>query len=118
MARKQSLVFQPSIHWIYRWVDPEVLGIPSRASSKFLRSLTEEHLIMPEGEYKEDYILEAPHVNERVCYINHERGPNWMWMYNILISKFGIRIPFNHFQYTILERTGAAPSQLHPIVGQ
>ena len=37
-----------------------------------------------------------------------------MWMYDVLISKFGIRIPFTHFQFTILEWTETAPSQLHP----
>ena len=88
------------------WVYPEILGIPSRVGSKFLRSLTEEHLITPEGENEEDYILEVPHVNERVCYINHRRGPNWMWMYNVLISKFIILILFTHFQYTIWNELG------------
>ena len=76
MGRKQQLIFLPSIHWIYKWVDPKVLGIPSRVSFEFLRSLREEHYITPEGEYEEDYILEVPHVNERVCYINHGSGSN------------------------------------------
>ena len=114
MARKQSLIFLPSIHWIYKWIDLEVLGIPSKVCSEFLRSLREEHLITLEGKYEEDYILEVPHVDERVCYINHGRGLNWILMYDVLISKFGVCIPFTHLQYTILERTGLVPSQLHP----
>ena len=83
-------------------------------SLEFLRSLREEHLITPEGNYEEEYILEAPHVNEKVYYMDHGRCLNWIWMYDVLISKFGVRIPFTHFQFTILERIGATPSQLHP----
>ena len=36
-----------------------------------------------------------------------------MWMYNVLISKFGIRVPFTHFQTTILQQTEVTPCQLH-----
>ena len=60
-------------------------------SFEFLRSLKEENLITLEGKHEEDYILELPDVNERVCYLNHGKGPNWMWMYDVLISKFGVR---------------------------
>ena len=53
MSRKETLIYSLSIHWIYKWVDPEVLGIPSMASPEFLRLLKEEHLITPKGEYEE-----------------------------------------------------------------
>ena len=67
MARKpKSLVFPPSIPWIYRWVDPEVLGIPSAVTPEYLHHFREENLITPEGEYEEEYILEALGPNERV----------------------------------------------------
>ena len=114
MAKKQSLVFPTAIPLIYRWVDSEVLGIPSKVTSAFLKLLREEHLLTPEGEYEEEYFLEAPTIDERVCYINLQGSPRWMWMYDVLISKFGVRVPFTHFQFSILECTGDAPSQLHP----
>ena len=90
---------------IYKLVDHKVLGIPSKVTPEFLKSLWEEHLLTLEGEYKEEYVLEAPNVNETVCYLNLDGGLKWMWMYNVLISIFGIRIPFTHFQFTILEWT-------------
>ena len=62
-------------------------------------------MITPKGEYEEDYILEVPNVNERVCYINYGSGSYWIWMYDVFISKFGVRIPFTNFQLTILEWT-------------
>ena len=114
MAKKQSLILPTIIPSIYRWVDLEVLGIPSKVTSAFLKSLPEEHLLTPEGEYEEEYVLEASTAEERVCYINLHGGPRWMWMYDVLISKFGVCVPFTHFQFNILERNGAAPSQLHP----
>ena len=84
------LQFPPTIHFIYNWVDKEMLGTRSQVTCEFLRSLREENLITQEGQYEEDYTLKVPNVNERVCYINHESRPNWMWIYNVLISKFGI----------------------------
>ena len=72
-------------------------------SFEFLKSVREENLITLEGKYEEYYASEAPNVNERVCYINHGSRPNWMWMYDILISKFGVCIPFTDFQFTIPE---------------
>ena len=72
-------------------------------SSKFLHSLKEEKLLTSEGKYKEDYVLGFASANERVSYINHGNGPNWMWMYDIQISKFGVCILFTDFQFTVLE---------------
>ena len=72
MGKKQTpkvLQFRPSIHWIYQWVEPEVLGTPSVVSSEFLGSLREENLLTPEGEYEEYYTLEVPNTNER-CVIS------------------------------------------------
>ena len=114
MAKKQSLVFPTAMPLIYRWVDSEVLGIPSKVTSAFLKSLREEHLLTLECEYEEEYLLEAPTVDERVCHINLHGSPRWMWIYDVLFSKFGVRISFTYFQFSVLERTRAAPSQLHP----
>ena len=94
MAKKHALIFSPTIPPIYRWVDPEVVGVPSSVTSEFLKSFREEHLLTSEGE---EYILKAPSTNERVCYINLEGGSRWMWMYDVLISMFGVRISFTHF---------------------
>ena len=87
---QKVLVFLPKIHWIYRWVELEVLGILLVVTSKFLWSLREESLITPEDEYEEDYALGVPGENESVCNINHGRGPNWMPMYKVLITKLNI----------------------------
>ena len=114
MAKKQSLVFPTAMPLIYRWVDSEVLGIPSKVTSAFLKSLREEHLLTLECEYEEEYLLEAPTVDERVCHINLHGSPSWMWMYDVLSSKFGVRISFTYFQFSVLERTRVAPSQLYP----
>ena len=71
-------------------------------------------MITPEGEYEEEYILEAPGSSDRVCYINHDSGLRWLWMYDVLIAKLGVRLPFTHFQVSMLQWTKAAPTQLHP----
>ena len=71
-------------------------------------------MITLKGEYEEDYVLEVLDMDERVCYMNHGNEPNWMWMYDVLILKFGVRILFNDFKFMILEQTLVATSQLHP----
>ena len=114
MVKKQMLVFSSVIPSIYGWVDPEVLGIPSRVTLEFLKSLCEEHLLTPKSKYEEEYILETPGADERVYYLNLVGNLRWMWMYDVLISMFDVRVPFTYFQFTILERTGTTPSQLHP----
>ena len=79
MGKRQTpkvLHFLPLIHWIYWWVELEVLGTPLVASSEFLSYLREENLLTSKGKYEEDYTLEALEPNDRVCYINHENGPN------------------------------------------
>ena len=83
-------------------------------TSEFLTHFKEENLISPEGEYEEEYYLEAPGPSERVSDLNLHGGPRWMWCYNVLIFKLGVRILFTHFQVEILNRAEAAPSQLHP----
>ena len=91
-------------------VEPKVLGTPLVVTPEFLSHFRKENMIMSESEYEEDYFLEAPNPSKRVCYSNHERGFSWMWMYDILITKLGIRISFTHFQVTVLQWTEAAPS--------
>ena len=53
-----------------------VVGTPSLIDSKFLISLWKANLITLEGEHKEDYVLEVPHINKRVCYVNHGDEPH------------------------------------------
>ena len=47
-------------------MEPEVLGTLSAVTPKFLGHFKEENLITPEGEYEEDYVLEAPSSIERL----------------------------------------------------
>ena len=63
---------------MYKRVDLKVLGIPSRVSSEFLSSLREENPITSKGEHEKDYILEVSDVNDRMYYLNHGKGPNWI----------------------------------------
>lgn len=79
MDKKQAqniLQFPPLMYWIYWWVELEVLGNPVLVTFDFLSSLREENLLTLEGEYEEDYTLEVPSANERVCYINQRNGLN------------------------------------------
>ena len=91
-----------------------MLGIPSAVTPEYLHHFREENLMTPKGEYEEEYVLETLGPSDRVCYVNHEGGSRWLWMYDVLIAKLGIRIPFTHFQVSILQWTEAAPTQLHP----
>ena len=43
--KQKALVFPPLIHWIYRWVESEVLGTPLVITSKFLVYFRKENLL-------------------------------------------------------------------------
>ncbi|MED6165287.1 hypothetical protein PIB30_098151 [Stylosanthes scabra] len=65
-----------------------------------------------EGRYR----VEAARPGDRVCYLNldHPTVPNWLWVNELMLTEFGVRVPFTDFQQRLLNRASIAPSQLHP----
>ncbi|MED6148471.1 hypothetical protein PIB30_053456 [Stylosanthes scabra] len=85
-------------------------------STGYLDELKLSGVIFGGGDLERRYRVEAARPGDRVCYLNldHPTIPNWLWVNEVMFTKFGVRVPFSDFQQRLLNRASVAPSQLHP----
>ncbi|MED6171293.1 hypothetical protein PIB30_039460 [Stylosanthes scabra] len=62
---------------------------------------------------KGDYVLEAAGPSDRVPFPADEDGPHFLWVYQELFTRLGMRLPFSNFQRDVMTRCRVAVSQLH-----
>ncbi|MED6157373.1 hypothetical protein PIB30_022499 [Stylosanthes scabra] len=100
---------------LYRWVSPDVLGAPSALNQAYLDELKATRIIFGGGDLERRYKVEVAHRGERVCFMNlqHPTVPHWLWVNEVMFTKFGVRVTFTDFQQRLLNRSCIAPSQLH-----
>ncbi|MED6141218.1 hypothetical protein PIB30_101084 [Stylosanthes scabra] len=116
-AATTEAVQQPrELSILYRWVAPDVLGVPSILSQEYLDKLKGTGVIFGGGDLERRYRVEAARRGERVCYMNldHPSRPHQLWVNEVMFTEFGIRVPFTDFQQRLLNRACVTPSQLHP----
>ncbi|MED6158572.1 hypothetical protein PIB30_033894 [Stylosanthes scabra] len=103
----------------YSWVSQEVLTSPSRVTKEYLVELSRADIVFLLG-HASEYRLVAPHPSERICFANNRVGdkPDFLWVYDSMFTRIGVRIPFTIFQQEVLIRCAVAPSQLHPNRGE
>ncbi|MED6204090.1 hypothetical protein PIB30_005815 [Stylosanthes scabra] len=106
------------LNLLYNWVTQDVLGSPSTLTEEYVAKLKCSGVICGGGEEKRLYLVELPRRGERVCELNleHPRVPHWLWVKEVMFTKFGVWIPFSPFQQRLLQRYFVAPSQFHPNV--
>ncbi|MED6217541.1 hypothetical protein PIB30_018750 [Stylosanthes scabra] len=100
---------------LYNWVNRDVLGSPSTMTEDYLSELKSFGVICGGGEEEKLYRVELPRRGERVCDLNleHPRVPHWLWVNEVMLTEFGVQIPFTPFQQRLLQRCFVAPSQFH-----
>ncbi|MED6126439.1 hypothetical protein PIB30_078449 [Stylosanthes scabra] len=100
----------------YRWVTRDILGLPPILDQGYLDELKLIGVIFCGEDLERQYRVEAARPGDRVCYLNldHPIVPNWLWVNEMMVTKFEIRVPFSDFQQRLLNRASVAPSQLHP----
>ncbi|MED6167328.1 hypothetical protein PIB30_001751 [Stylosanthes scabra] len=106
-----EVVQQPrELSTLYRWVAPDVLGVPSILSQAYLDELKGTRVIFGGGELERRYKVEAARRGEWVCFMNldHPTRPHWLWVNEVMFIEFGIRVPFTDFQQRLLNRACVA----------
>ncbi|RDY02534.1 hypothetical protein CR513_14005, partial [Mucuna pruriens] len=61
-----------------------------------------------------DFIMQAPFDDERVCHAALEDEDDFIFMYETVFEDLGVSMPFDFFYAEILQTLGIPPSQLHP----
>ncbi|MED6215805.1 hypothetical protein PIB30_001422 [Stylosanthes scabra] len=100
---------------LYSWATRDVLGSPSTITEDYLKELKESGVICGGGEEEGNYRVELPRRGERICELNldHLRVPHWLWVNEVMLTEFGVHIPFTSFQQRLLQRCFVTPSQFH-----
>ena len=88
----------------YGWVTSDVWGVPSRMTEGDLQRLRDQGAICGGGEEEGRYELVLPEVDEMVCYLNLDLPtvPDWMWVYESLFTRLGMRLPFSPLVQALL----------------
>ncbi|MED6118524.1 hypothetical protein PIB30_003741 [Stylosanthes scabra] len=60
-----------------------------------------------------DFVLEAAGPSDRLPLRADEDGPHFLWVYQELFTRLGVRLPFTDFQREVMTRCWVAVSQLH-----
>ncbi|MED6218012.1 hypothetical protein PIB30_023099 [Stylosanthes scabra] len=60
-----------------------------------------------------DFVLEAAGPSDRLPFRADEDGPHFLWVYQELFMRLGVRLPFTDFQRDVITRCRVAVSQLH-----
>ncbi|MED6219597.1 hypothetical protein PIB30_037215 [Stylosanthes scabra] len=60
-----------------------------------------------------DFVLEAAGPSDRLPFRAGEDGPHFLWVYQELFTRLGVRLPFSDFQREVMTRCWVAVSQLH-----
>ncbi|MED6158320.1 hypothetical protein PIB30_031738 [Stylosanthes scabra] len=98
---------------LYGWVEEAVLTQPSMVESDSLLEFCRNFPLMEDSGAEEDYVLEAARLSDRVPFRAGEEGPHFLWVYQELFTRLGMRLPFSDFQRDVMTRCRVAVSQLH-----
>ncbi|MED6110679.1 hypothetical protein PIB30_045114 [Stylosanthes scabra] len=98
---------------LYGWVEKAVLTQQSVVESDALPEFRRSYPLMEDPGAERDYVLEAAGPFDRVPFRADEDGPHFLWVYQELFTRLGMRLPFSDFQRDVMTRCRVAVSQLH-----
>ncbi|MED6218740.1 hypothetical protein PIB30_029318 [Stylosanthes scabra] len=102
---------------IFDWVDRQVLTTQSSSITTNTYNLNPSNFLQPTVDPSTVSFLPCS-LSERVCFstlhLQDHQNRDFFYIYEILFTNFGLRLPFSDFQLQILNTINVAPTQLHP----
>ncbi|MED6203799.1 hypothetical protein PIB30_003091 [Stylosanthes scabra] len=98
---------------LYGWVEEAIFTHPSVVLGDSLLELRRSMRLMEEAVVEADFVLEAAGPSDRLPFRADEDGPHFLWVYQELFTRLGVRLPFTDFQREVMTRCRVAVSQLH-----
>ncbi|MED6132760.1 hypothetical protein PIB30_021887 [Stylosanthes scabra] len=116
-AKSSPLTCSPSLNAVerklYGWVEEAIFTQPSVVFGDSLPELRRT-MRLTEGVAAEgNFVLEAAGPSDRLPFRAGEDGPHFLWVYQELFTRLGVRLPFTDFQREVMTRCRVAVSQLH-----
>ncbi|QHO16137.1 uncharacterized protein DS421_10g301080 [Arachis hypogaea] len=104
-----------SVDILSQWVDVTVLGEEPLVDAEFITHLRTHHRLCTSDEDEPKYELIIPGPEDRVCFGRaNEVAPHFFFMYECMITRLGVFLPFSDFEISVLHHCKVAPTQLHP----
>ncbi|RDX96583.1 hypothetical protein CR513_20720, partial [Mucuna pruriens] len=95
----------------YSWVDLEVLRVSSVLTKSGSLLGMASAICRPRTW---SVTVTACRSEEAVCMSSAEASRPFFYLYDTLHSRLGIKLPFTHFERSVLRALNVAPTQLHP----
>ncbi|QHO39622.1 uncharacterized protein DS421_4g130780 [Arachis hypogaea] len=104
-----------SIEILAQWVDVTVLGEEPLVDAEFITNFRTHHRICTSEEDEPKYELVVLGPEDRVCFGKAtEAAPHFFYMYESMVTRLGVFLPFSDFEITVLCYCRVAPTKLHP----
>ncbi|MED6207488.1 hypothetical protein PIB30_036261 [Stylosanthes scabra] len=97
---------------LYGWVEEMIFTQPSVLEDS-LPELRRHMSLTEDAAAEADFVLEAAGPSDRLPFEASEGDPHFLWVYQELFTRLGVRLPFTNFQKEVMTRCRVAVSQLH-----
>ncbi|MED6167461.1 hypothetical protein PIB30_002943 [Stylosanthes scabra] len=98
---------------LYGWVEEAVFTQPSVLLADDFPELRRSMRLTEDVTAEGDFVLEAAGPSDRLPIQASGDGPHYLWVYQELFTRLGVRLPFTDFQQEVMTRCRVAVSQLH-----
>ncbi|MED6123872.1 hypothetical protein PIB30_053614 [Stylosanthes scabra] len=98
---------------LYGWVEEAIFTQPSVVLGDSLPELRHTMILTEDAAAEGDFVLEASGPSDQLPFRADEDGLHFLWVYQELFTRLGVRLPFTDFQRKVMMRCQVAVSQLH-----
>ncbi|MED6118779.1 hypothetical protein PIB30_005918 [Stylosanthes scabra] len=94
---------------LFGWVEETIFTQPSVLEDS-LPELLRHMSLMEDAAAEADFVLEAVGPSDRLPFQASKGDPHFLWVYQELFPRLGVRLPFTDFQNEVMTRCRVAVS--------